>query len=301
MAENCEKPEKNSAPIMDQQKTPSKVILWSTPRSISTALTKCLSFVPDSVIWYEPYLGAMRCGLDARYPSSEDELFNPDVGSMSIGYDPRQKSYLWCKTQLEMDVPGKKVVFVKDIVHAVDTRFDAIPDGFKHTFLVRHPMKVLPSWKKAIYQQSDGPYKSFKLSECPPSRSPPGFFFKESFDLYNHIKENFDSNPVVIDADDLLMNPGRVLKAYCNAVGIPYTDDLLCWDPSSDIVKTWNTPNTMFTVDMMGRFLTGALSSSEFKKSKEEGSRPDLSMDDLYCIESSLPYYEKMYARRLIC
>ena len=229
---------------MDQQKTATKVILWSTPRSILTALTKCLSFVPDSVIWFEPYVGAVRYGLDAQYPHSENEfqLLDPTGVPVSVGYDGQQTSYLWCKTQLEMDVPGKKVVFVKDLAYAIDTRFDAILSGYTHTFLIRHPSKVLQSWKRTLYKESDGPYESFKLSQCPSSRIPPGFFFKESYDLYNHIKENFDSNPVVIDADDLLMNPGRVLKAYCNAVGIPYSADLLHWDPNSDVIKTWNFP-----------------------------------------------------------
>ena len=251
------------------------------------------------MIWFEPYLGAMRYGLDARYPYSEDEVMNLGREPVSIGYDASQTNYLWCKTQLEMDVPGKKVVFAKEMCYAIDTRYDAIPEGYKHTFLIRHPSKVIPSWKRGMYRESDGPYKSFKLSECPPSRIPPGFFFKESYDLYNHIKENFDSNPVVIDSDDLLMNPGRVLKAYCNAVGIPYSDDLLCWDPSSDIVKTWNLPRQSLQV-FMETFYAKAFSSSGFTK-PVEGSLPDLSEDDLYCIESSLPYYKNMYARRLIC
>lgn len=290
---------KNIKPVMDQQKTVTKVILWCTPRSISTALTKCLSFVADSLIWFESYLGAMRYGLDARYPCSEDVVKNSGREPVSIGYDARQTDYLWCKTQLEMDIPGKKVIFAKDLSYNIDTRYDAIPEGYKHTFLIRHPSKVIPSWKRGMYRESDGPYELFKLSECPPSRIPPGFFFKETYDLYNHIKENFDSNPVLIDADDLLMNPGRVLKAYCNAVGIPYSDDLLQWDRSSDIVKTWNIPKQSLQL-YTETFYEKAFFSSEFIKPAER-SCPNLSEEDVYCIEASLPFYEKMYASRLVC
>ena len=294
-------PSFSSTSSKDKQVTPTKVFLWCTPRSASTVLTKCLSFVLDATIWCEPYSDAMRFGLDAKYPQTvtdiaklEDQV---DVPSM-VGYDAGQINYLWCKTQLEANSPGKKVVFAKDMCYAIDTRYDLIPEGYKHTFLIRHPSKVIPSWKRGIYRESDGPYKSFKLSECPPSRLTPGFFFKESYDLYNHIKENIECNPVVIDADDLLRDPGRVLKAYCNAVGIPYSADLLHWDPNSDVIRTWNISRQslqFFTV----KYFAKAFSSSEFIKPAED-SCSDLSEDDLHCIKFCLPYYNKMYEKRLV-
>ena len=32
------------------------VFLWALPRSVSTAMTKCMSFVEGVQIWHEPYL-----------------------------------------------------------------------------------------------------------------------------------------------------------------------------------------------------------------------------------------------------
>ena len=33
-----------------------RVKLWCVPRSTSTVFLKCMTYVPDSQVWYEPYL-----------------------------------------------------------------------------------------------------------------------------------------------------------------------------------------------------------------------------------------------------
>ncbi|XP_072017030.1 uncharacterized protein [Amphiura filiformis] len=246
----------------------SKVILWSTPRSLSTVLTKCLSFVLKSVIWFEPY-----------------------------------NTYKWCKEQLEAEYRDKSVVFVQAKADALSTRYDAIPRGYKHSFLIRNPLKVLLSWRKAVYKimKPDTALETFKLST--ESQLPPGYFFKEMYDLYQYIKENYESNPIILDADDLLMNPGGVLKAYCNSMDIPYTDDLLHWDPSGDVIMTWKTRSILLKLQQLAdfTFIDKAITSSEFLKPTKRPSREDLTEDDLQCIDFCMPYYEKMYEKRLIC
>ncbi|XP_072018130.1 uncharacterized protein [Amphiura filiformis] len=294
------------------EKKPSKVILWSTPRSLSSALTKCLSFVPDSVIWFEPYVSAMFYGSDAHVevPGSQTEdgrdiltqakqIIIPD----GVGFDADKCSYKWCQEQLETEYPDASVVFVQAKCPAIVTKFDAIPRGYKHSFLIRNPLKVLPSWKKAIYKvvKPDTALKTFMLSQQ--SQLSPGYFFKETYDLYQHIKENYESNPIILDADDLLMNPGGVLKAYCNAMDIPYTDDLLHWDPSDDVIMTWKISRSLLKLQKVDAFTfqDKAFTSSEFLKPSSGPSREDLTEDDLQCVDFCMPYYEKMYEKRLVC
>ena len=36
--------------------------------------------------------------------------------------------------------------------------------------------------------------------------------------------------PLVIDADDLIANPCRILRGYCERVGLPYSTSMLTWD-----------------------------------------------------------------------
>ena len=51
-------------------------------------------------------------------------------------------SYQWIKEQLEMEAPDKKLIFVKDIVVGITGLYDKLPNGFRHAFLLRHPIKV---------------------------------------------------------------------------------------------------------------------------------------------------------------
>ena len=46
------------------------------------------------------------------------------------------------KEQLESEAPGKKLIFNKDMVEGIVGKYDALPDGFRHVFLLRHPLKV---------------------------------------------------------------------------------------------------------------------------------------------------------------
>ncbi|XP_072014952.1 uncharacterized protein [Amphiura filiformis] len=282
-----------------------KVVLWSTPRSLSTVLMKCLSFVPNSALWFEPYMGAMYYGPEATCtPSSSPRLWKGHPGKdqetlarqiqlpEDVGYDVSKSTYKWCQEQLEAEYPGKSVVFVKEISCAISMRFDAIPRGYKHSFLIRNPLKVLPSWKKSHYlYEMDGPYEDYKIKD---SKIPtPGYFFKESYDLYQHIVENYDANPIVIDADDLLMNPDHVLKAYCHSMDIPYTDNLLHWDSSDDVILQLHQLESFTNLDI-------AANSSKFLKPSKGPSREDLSEDDRRCVDFCMPYYEKLYEKRLI-
>ena len=45
--------------------------------------------------------------------------------------------------------------------------------------------------------------------------------------------------PPVIDSDDLLENPQAIVEAYCNAVGIPFIEAALSWEPGDRDEVSW--------------------------------------------------------------
>ena len=107
-----------------------------------------------------------------------------------------------------------KHVFVKDMGFCVPKDgLQYLPLGYKHTFLIRNPLRTIYSYRKSITDDR------YFVQGC---------FVKEQYDLWMHVKENLDSNPVVIDADDLLTKPKETLSAYCAAVGLPYTAIVSC-------------------------------------------------------------------------
>ncbi len=190
---------------------------------------------------------------------------------------------------------------MKGISLAIDTRHDAIPEGYQHTFLIRHPMKVIPSYKKLLIKASKLNRHEIKLDELPEDAIPRGYFFKESYDLLQYVKKHFEPNPIVMDADDLLMNPSGMLKAYCSATGIPYSDDLLQWESGDAVAQTWMIPKMMLKVNHIVNFYEGAFASTQFNKPGKMPLRSDLLEDELICVDKIMPYYEEMYAQRLTC
>ena len=44
-----------------------RVMLWAPPRTCSTAILKCLTSVPNSQMWCEPFLYTDFCGVDGNH------------------------------------------------------------------------------------------------------------------------------------------------------------------------------------------------------------------------------------------
>ncbi|XP_072037600.1 uncharacterized protein [Amphiura filiformis] len=297
-----------------QNQNPLKIIMWCTPRSLSTAIGKCFSQIPGSLIWHEPYISAMWYGTDRRFPApcdkggwqgDGDDNMSAKAADIKlpdgVGYDGKKCSYRWFKDQLEAEYPDKSLIFVKGMSFGVDTRYDAIPDGYQHTFLIKHPMKVIPSWKKLMVKSSKLDAREIKMNEIPVSAVPAGYFFKESYDLLQYVKEHFEPHPIILDADDLLANPSGILKAYCSQTGIPYSNDLLEWEAGDAVADTWMIPQMLLKVNKIVKFYEGAFKSTQFNKPGKMPLRSDLTEDELICVDSIMPYYEEMYTQRLTC
>lgn len=96
---------------------------------------------------------------------------------------------------------------------------------FQWTFLIRHPRRSIPSYYRCT---------------VPPLDEMTGFYnFMPSEAGYEELRCLFDflikerivdeSQLMVIDADDLLDDPESVIRAYCDHVGLDFTDNMLNW------------------------------------------------------------------------
>ena len=148
-------------------------------------------------------------------------------------------------TQIKEDIESAKsrYVFIKEMAaHNYDPLDTFLPRGFKHTFLIREPSRVYKSARGTtgnMLRETGlvGRDTEYDMVRDDPFDAQPMTWFERQHKLWKHVKDDIDPNPVVIDAFDLLSNPGRVLKAYCEAVGLPYDDGLLRWEPSSSQPK----------------------------------------------------------------
>ncbi|XP_072018881.1 uncharacterized protein [Amphiura filiformis] len=292
---------------------PTRVMLWCVPRTISTVLTKCMSFVKSSQIVVEPFNSAYHFGpekiqspaaLAARWEAfdklQQQRLQNVKIEGLAHVFEDDQCTYAWVKGQLEAEYRGKSLIFCKDHAYGLQGKYEMIPKGYKHTFLIRHPYKVFISWRKLLYAHPIFP--QFGLCNAPECMFPSKYGFMEQFELYQYIKANVDPSPIILDADDLLSNPKSVVEQYCSGVGIPFSDSLLEWPSSIDVIKKWKAARSLLHINMLqqtGGFLDAALHSSRFNPPKEMPSVTELPEDVIPCVEASMPCYQQMYEMRL--
>ncbi|MGD1803981.1 hypothetical protein ACP6PL_00865 [Dapis sp. BLCC M126] len=236
--------------------------LWATPRATSTAFECMMQARGDFLVHDEPfglsyYYSEERCNT-TRYPDIE----------------PNSEYNFNCILEQLKQETQKQAVFIKDmgyfVTHVANQEFLS---HFENTFLMRHPVKMLPS----LFERR------------------PDFTLKETgygglYELFQIVRDISGKVPILIDSDDLLKKPEATIKAYCNAVGIPFIKEALEWKPQSQPqIKEWE-----------GGWHTQALLSSSFKEPKERnylGIEDNEKLKQAY--EECLPYYEKLYEHRL--
>ncbi|CAG8664695.1 9513_t:CDS:1, partial [Racocetra fulgida] len=98
-----------------------------------------------------------------------------------------------------------------------------------HTFLIRNPEKSVRSFYKAatfIIKQD------FDKSQIG---------LRESKQIFNSLKD-INKQLIVVDADDLVNDPERVLKKYCELIGEEYKEEMIHWEAKA--VNEWNGKST---------------------------------------------------------
>ncbi len=190
------------------------LVLWGVPRSTSTAFEWMMRMRGDMQCFHEPFGEAWYHGENPMWPRhTEGDKKTP---GLSI-------ELVW-QTLKEAAVKGP--VFSKDfpvyIKHLWDTD---ILDYFNHSFLIRNPALSLTSLNKG--------WPKFFIEETN---------FVEQRELFDLLCDKYGETPPVIDSDDLLENPREMVEKYCNAVGVPFIESALSWEPGArDEVSWWDS------------------------------------------------------------
>ncbi|XP_071478614.1 uncharacterized protein [Diadema antillarum] len=293
-----------------------RVFLWCIPRTVSTALTKCLSFINGMEVWFEPYVYCKLTALEVKHAMGQDipmeldgneEIFAKATELMwkmtGTNIQTDRIAYANVKKQLESRLG--KYIFVKDMGFGVDEETRSyLPRGYRHTFLIRSPERTVYSFRNAYFNHfrergilSESATKAFNLKrDC--FHMGPGYYVKDVYDMWNYVREQIDPNPIVIDTDDLLTNPRVMLQKYCELIGLPYSESLLQWDASLDIFNTWKqcADDMIFKMaDFYGR----AVYSSSFIPPSDPVPREKMTSDVIEGIEETMKYYQEMYEHRI--
>ena len=257
-----------------RKESPIRIFLWSSNRSLSSVFSRSIMELPKVKSVFEPHA----------------LVFYQGPGKRSMDSDPRKNllndtrefdaSFKAVDEKLAEPCECDAIMFVKNMAYFVEGRYEDYIQGqfanFKHTFLIRHP-------KKTIISQ----YRADKESEFPFTY--PGI--RQLYELYRVVQQ-IDPTPLVLDADDLLENPKEMMKLYCFSTGLPFTEDMLTWEPGE--IDEWKQFPQYLAWHRTAMYSSGFIkpkpsapeSLSEYPKIVEE------------CIQESLPYYEALYQVR---
>ena len=275
------------------------VFLFASLQIVNEPYVSAFIYGPDSKQLQDASLNKMQDDIDKELEDQDDNTDLP------LAFDTSICSYDWVKKTLEADYPGKKLVFCKDMVTALNGKYHVLPKGFRHTIIIRDPTKMFFSLRKMVITTMAIPeeqQEAFRLTDFPPEDFPPKYQFGEMVDMMYYLKENdMESNPIVIDSDDLQNSPESILRQYFEVIGIPFSKDLLKWKAGEEITKSWIAAKKIIKMNQLDRggFYGKALTSSEFGPSAPAPDKSKLTPDVIKCAEEAQKYYKELYDMRI--
>ncbi|KUJ19571.1 uncharacterized protein LY89DRAFT_706239 [Mollisia scopiformis] len=241
---------------MAVEKRHKPIILVTHPRACSTAFERIfLTRAQDVVCVHEPFTGAFYFGperlsdraLEIIEEAGADgkRILVKDFAKCIIPPDGEPSAIVPSLRHAKSEVNGNgRDMKLPETVQLNPT---IIPSQtlrtFHFAFLIRSPRLSIPS----LYKCSVPPKSALTGWHGFRSKDSGNRELRVFFDYLKGIghigrsnacaKETSTAEPddiCVVDADDLLADPERVIKAFCTSVDIPFEPYMICWDKTDD-------------------------------------------------------------------
>lgn len=179
-----------------------RIAMWSGPRNISTAMMRAWGNRPDTFVVDEPFYAFYLNETHVNHPVADKVIAHGETDWRKI------------VDRLTGDVPrGARVFYQKQMTHHLLPQVDrAWLARVTNCFLIRDPAHVIASYVKKNYE---------------PTAEDLGF--PQQLEIFETAARLSGAAPAVIDADDVLRDPRRMLRMLCEQVGIEFTDAMLSW------------------------------------------------------------------------
>lgn len=193
------------------------IVLWSTPRSHSTALAYSFGNRNDTVVIDEPLYASWLVSSGTNHQGRELVI------EKAQGKD--QSQLIQGTLQGDLDIKNNdkepKIRFWKHIAK----HYNASQDNDKswlwredvfHVFLVREPRRIIRSWVKVEKVTNEDIGLDILVN------------------MYNLLQNNpkIKNKPILLDAKYLALDPEGVLQTLCNQLQIPFEkNQMLSWQP----------------------------------------------------------------------
>ena len=181
---------------------PQRIIaMWSGPRNISTALMRSWGSRSDTRVVDEPFYAHYLLSTGYEHPGA-DEIIRSYPTDWRAVVD-----------QLLGEEPDFAIVYHKHMTHHMLPHIERTWLGnLSNGFLIREPRRMLLSLMRVI------PKPRLEQTGLP-----------QQVELFESVRELTGTIPPVIDARDVLLQPGLMLRRLCSALDVPFYGCMLRW------------------------------------------------------------------------
>ena len=180
------------------------IAMWSGPRNISTALMRSFENRSDCFVSDEPFYSYFLYKTELKHPLSAEIIksglndYN-EIIKYITGPIPSSKNIWYQKHMAHHILAGANMDWIKKM---------------ENCLLIRHPSDVILSYSKK------NEIKSIQQ-----------LGYLQQIDIYEMLTKDMGISPIIIDANDLLGEPKKMLTEICKNLKITFDDKMLSWPP----------------------------------------------------------------------
>ena len=181
-----------------------RIAMWSGPRNISTAMMRSWGNRLDTFVCDEPLYSHYLQQTGLPHPGADEVIAH------------HERDWRKVVEWLTGPIPQSKAVFYqKHMSHHLLPHLDrSWLLKLTNCFLIREPREMLTSLIKIT------PRPTLLDTGLP-----------QQLEIFNLVRDHTGDVPPVLDAQDVLHDPRRLLAQLCDRVGVCFDDRMLQWPP----------------------------------------------------------------------
>jgi len=237
-----------------------RIAMWSGPRNISTAMMRAFGSRPDTAVSDEPLYSHYLRATGIAHPGREEVLVRHDSDWRRV------------VEQITGPVPGGRPHwYQKHMAHHLLPEIErGWLDRLSHAFLIREPDQMLASLVKT--------WPEAQLADTG---------LQQQCEIFDRVSDRIGRAPPVVLASDVLKDSRGMLARLCAALGIPFIEQMLSWEPGPRPTDGVWAKHWYAAVEAS----TGFEPWHPKKIALPKTLRP--------LLDACRPWYEKLYAQRL--
>ena len=176
-----------------------RICLWSSPRNISTAMMYAFAQRPDTIVFDEPLYAHYLRVTGVVHPGQEEILQSQENDGDKV------------VNELMLGAFDKPVAFFKQMTHHLVELNEAFLSQMKNILFIRDPKQIISSY-----------------AQVRPDVNMQDIGIEKQWQLYQQLTSN-NQHCIVLDSNEILKTPEKVLTELCKAIGIPFYVSMLHW------------------------------------------------------------------------